>query len=94
MRNVYVLYSDSSGKTWVGFTNDVERRLFEYNISETKGFTIRYRPWTLIRKELSGEKLEAMKREKFLKTRRGRDEIKKFIREFLDGAVFASAEKD
>mgnify|MGYP001202153497 CR=1 FL=1 len=35
----YVLYSKSSGKSYVGFTNDIERRLFEHNVSETKGPT-------------------------------------------------------
>ena len=44
---VYVLYSESSGKSYVGFTNDVERRLYEHNVSESRGFTLRYRPWKL-----------------------------------------------
>jgi putative endonuclease len=93
---VYVLYSVESGKTYVGFSNDVDRRLFEHNVSESKGFTLRYRPWTLIRREAYESKPEATKRERFLKTGRGRDEIKTFITEFLlnDGAVSAAAEKD
>ena len=48
---VYVLYSVEGLKTYTGFSNDVERRLREHNVTETKGFTLRYRPWTLIRKE-------------------------------------------
>jgi putative endonuclease len=91
---VYILYSMSSSKTYVGFTSDVERRLFEHNVSETKGFTLRYRPWILIRKEIFADKTDAMTREKFLKTGRGREEIKAYVDEFLNGAVSAAAEKD
>ena len=93
---VYVLYSVASRKSYVGFSNDVDRRLFEHNVSETKGFTLRYRPWTLIRKEEYLSKHDAIEREKILKTGRGRDEIKVFIAQFLsnDGAVSAAAEKD
>ena len=41
---VYVLLSPSSGKTYTGYTSDVERRLLEHNVTETTGFTLRYRP--------------------------------------------------
>ena len=93
---VYVLYSITGDKTYAGYTNDVTRRLYEHNVSESRGFTLRYRPWTLIRQEEYPAKPEAMKREKFLKTGRGREEIKIFVKAFLnsDGAVSAAAEKD
>ena len=57
---VYILYSKSGERTYVGFTNDIERRLREHNVSELKGFTLRYRPWQLIRKEEYHNKTEAM----------------------------------
>jgi putative endonuclease len=93
---VYILFSIPSGKTYVGFTNNVERRLQEHNVTESSGFTLRYRPWTLIRKEEYATKQEAMAREQFLKTGRGRDEIKNYVSYFIDnsGAVSAVAEKD
>ncbi|HEY6504383.1 MAG TPA: GIY-YIG nuclease family protein [Chitinophagaceae bacterium] len=93
---VYILYSRSGNKTYVGYTGDVERRLFEHNVSEMSGFTIRYRPWELMRKETFESKSEAMAREKYLKTGRGREEIKGYVRDFLNGndAVSAVAEKD
>ena len=91
---VYVLYSIAGVKTYVGMSSDVERRLFEHNVGESKGFTLRYRPWILIKKEQFADKPEAIRREKFLKTGRGREEIKQFVRDFLDGAVSAAAEKD
>jgi putative endonuclease len=95
MYYVYILYSAGSGKTYTGFTNDVDRRLIEHNVTESKGFTLRYRPWTMMRVEQYPTKAEAMAREKFLKSGRGRDEIRNYLRSFLDaGAVSAAAEKD
>ena len=93
---VYILYTISGSKSYVGFTNNVERRLLEHNVTETKGFTLRYRPWTLIKTESFQSKAEAMQREKYFKTGRGRDEIKQIITAFLGdkGAVSAAAEKD
>ena len=93
---VYILYSFKFGKTYVGYTNDVERRLMEHNVTATKGFTLRYRPWVLIRTELFDSKTGAMNREKFLKTGRGREEIKLYVESFLKGpgALSAAAEKD
>ena len=93
---VYILYSVSSKKTYVGYSNNVDRRLQEHNFTETTGFTLRYRPWTLIRTEQYTTKQEAIERERFLKTGRGRDEIKSYIAIYLgnSGAVSAAAEKD
>jgi len=80
---VYILYSMLSCKTYVGYTNDVERRVREHNITESSGFTLRYRPWTLIRTERFGSKSEAIGREKFLKTGRGREEVKLYVKDYL-----------
>jgi putative endonuclease len=38
----------------------------------TKAYTIRYRPWILVHSESFDTKLEAIKREKQLKTAKGR----------------------
>lgn len=92
---VYILYSISGEKTYTGFSNDVTRRLEEHNVTASKGFTLRYRPWKLIRTEPFAEKSKAMARERFLKTGKGREEVQKFVQQFLStGAVSAAAEKD
>ena len=92
---VYVLYSLLGKKSYVGYTTDVERRLYEHNVSEQKGFTLRFRPWTLIRVEPYSMKSDAIKRERFLKTGHGREELKIYINDFLSkGGVSARAEKD
>ncbi|MBN8688150.1 MAG: GIY-YIG nuclease family protein [Chitinophagales bacterium] len=90
----YVLYSKSSGKSYVGFTNDIERRLFEHNVSETKGFTLRFRPWVVVHTESFDSKSDALKNEKYLKTGAGREKVKQHIAAYLNGAVSAAAEKD
>jgi putative endonuclease len=83
MFSVYILYSASSGKTYVGFTNDIDRRMLEHNFTEVKGYTLKFRPWTLIFTEEFEEKKDAMKREKYFKTGVGREEIKIIVKGFL-----------
>jgi putative endonuclease len=80
---VYILYSPSSSKTYTGFTNNIQRRLLEHNEIESKGFTLRYRPWVLIHTEEYSTKQEAMMREKFLKTGVGRKFIKTLVSAYL-----------
>ena len=95
MWHVYVLNSMSGSKSYVGYTNDIQRRIFEHDVSEVRGFTLRYRPWILIHTESYGDRESAIVREKFFKTGRGREEIKLFISNYLNsGAVSAAAEKD
>ena len=73
----YILYSIDYDKIYIGYTSNLEQRLISYNHLTTKGFTIKYRPWILVYKEIYHSKQEAMQREKQLKTANGR----KFVRE-------------
>ena len=75
MFTVYVLYSEKHNKIYVGYTSNIDQRLLSHNELETKGFTLRYRPWKLIYTEVFSEKSNAMKREKQLKTAKGREFI-------------------
>jgi putative endonuclease len=83
MFTVYILYSPSFKKTYVGFTNNIVRRMEEHNYTESKGFTLRYRPWTLIYTEDFEIKQAAMNREKYFKTGVGRQEVKLYVNSFL-----------
>ena len=76
---VYVLYSYKFGKIYIGFTSNLEERLKSHNDLGVKGWTIKFRPWTLIYQELHATKSEAMKREKQLKSAAGREFVKSFI---------------
>lgn len=73
---VYVLYSQQFNKHYVGFTSDLQSRLLSHNSLATSGFTVRYRPWTLIYTEVFETKAEAMQKEKWFKSGVGRAFIK------------------
>jgi len=72
---VYVLRSESTGRRYVGQTNNLSRRLSEHNSIEHNRhkFTSRNAgPWTLVHEERYDTRSEAMIRERWLKTGRGR----------------------
>ncbi len=72
---VYILKSEIYNKSYVGSTNNFDRRLSEHNSG--KGiYTRRYKPWKLIKLEEYSTYAEARKREYFLKTGVGRNELK------------------
>ncbi len=75
MFTVYVLYSENYNKIYIGYTSNIEQRFIAHNELETKGYTLRYRPWKLIYTEVFAEKSEAIKRENQLKTAKGREFI-------------------
>jgi len=79
MFTVYVLYSEKYDKIYIGFTSDLEARLKSHNQLSQKGWTVRYRPWKIIYTEPYADKQSAMRRERALKSSRGR----KFIRSLL-----------
>ena len=72
---VYVLYSKVHDKHYTGFTNNLELRLKSHN-EFGKGWTSKYRPWSLIFSKEFESNIEAMKFEAWLKTGAGRDFIK------------------
>ena len=79
MFTVYVLHSASFNKIYVGYSSDLEGRMKSHNFLGKKGYTVKYRPWTLVHTEQYSTKTEAIKREKQLKSARGR----KFIWELI-----------
>ncbi len=76
---VYILYSDSHRKTYIGFTSDLIHRFHSHNQLATKGYTLRYRPWEVAYVEFFTNKKDAMIRERYLKSGRGREWIKNNI---------------
>ena len=79
MFTVYVLYSPIYHKIYIGFSSDIEQRLFAHNHPSNKGWTKSFQPWTLIYSEVFETKSEAMQREKQLKSSKGRSFIKDII---------------
>jgi len=79
MFRIYVLKSLKNGKRYVGYTGKTaEKRLAEHN-SGVNIFTRQNKPFVLIYTEEYQTKIEAMKREKFLKSGQGR--------KFLDNTI-------
>ena len=79
MFTVYVLFSPNFNKIYIGYTSNLLQRLLSHNELAKKGWTIRFRPWTVIHTEEFATKTEAMNREKQLKSAKGREFIWKEI---------------
>jgi putative endonuclease len=77
---VYCLYSTKYDKIYVGYTSDLIGRFSSHNSLATKGYTLRYRPWIVAYTEELASKSAAMKREKDLKSSRGRAYLWDYIR--------------
>ena len=75
MYYVYVLKSEDHYRFYVGFTQDVEKRLKEHNKGKTKS-TKGWKPWELFFVEELPTRLEAREREKYLKSGYGKQWIK------------------
>ena len=79
----YILKSETSGKIYIGQTADLENRLMRHNgLLPTKksSFTSKQgKDWKIIYTERFDTRAEAMKREKELKSGKGREFIKDLI---------------
>jgi putative endonuclease len=76
MFTVYVLYSISADKFYVGFTSDLNKRIISHNFLG-KGWTKRYRPWQIVYTKDFDSKKQAMLHERWLKSGVGREFLKK-----------------
>ena len=75
---VYILKSINFSKTYVGITDNIERRLSQHNNGDSF-YTKRYLPWEIVHKEEHSDRIEARKREKYLKSAAGRRYLRKEI---------------
>jgi len=75
MFTVYILKSTVFKKSYVGYTGDISRRLVEHN-SGKGNYTKKYMPWVVVHMEKFQEEYEAKKREKYLKSKTGRNFLK------------------
>jgi len=78
MFSVYVLRSGKTGRRYVGSGGDLSDRLRRHNAGESPA-TKHGLPWTLIHEEQFPTRAEAMARERFFKTGRGRDELNQLL---------------
>ena len=81
MYYVYAVYNKKHGKFYIGQTDNLEVRLRLHNKKEfVNSYTARFDgEWTLIYTEQVSDRKEALRREKQLKSYRGREFIKSHI---------------
>ena len=72
---VYVIKSLKQTRFYVGLTNNLERRMKEHNSGKTRS-TRFYRPWSLVFSEIFESRVDARKREVYLKSGIGKEIIK------------------
>lgn len=71
-RIVYIIRSDADpSRHYVGITNDVDARLVWHN-NGLSGYSIQYRPWSLVVSILFPTEHEAVRFERYLKSGSGR----------------------
>ena len=75
---VYILSSKSRGRHYTGHTANPTQRLGQHNHGITAS-TKNRGPWELVHREELATRAEAMRREKFLKSGKGRDELAQIL---------------
>jgi putative endonuclease len=77
---LYILYSEKLDRYYVGYTNDLERRISEHNRIKGK-YTDVGIPWMIVYTEAYQDKKSAMNRERFIKSRKSKQFIIDLISE-------------
>jgi putative endonuclease len=78
----YILQSESTGRYYVGSTDNLDRRVAQHNDPDYKGSktTKRFKgPWKLVYTESSQTRAEAMSREREIKSWKSRKAIQDLI---------------
>lgn len=72
----YAMQSYDLHHYYIGFTSSLSKRLVKHNQGSVTS-TKKYCPWQIIYTESFATKVEALKREKYLKSHAGRNWLKK-----------------
>ncbi|WP_396147161.1 GIY-YIG nuclease family protein [Flavobacterium sp.] len=76
---VYILFSSTKEKFYIGFTSDIEQRILCHN-QKSKGFTGNNNDWKIVYTETFSEKTEAIAREKQIKSWKSKSKIQELIK--------------
>jgi putative endonuclease len=76
---IYILYSASANKYYVGHTDNLERRLFEHNNGMTRFTSNIASDWNIMYTETFESRTLAAKREREIKARKSRVYIQSLI---------------
>ena len=75
---VYIIYSKSLNKFYIGSTQDLEDRLKQHNAGRSR-YTKPGIPWVIVYKETYQSRTSAYNREKEIKARKSREYIQDLI---------------
>ena len=75
---VYILFSETKNRFYIGFTSDMEQRIMRHN-QKSKGFTGYVNDWKIVYTEKYNSKEEAYTREQQIKSWKSRIKIQKLI---------------
>lgn len=84
---VYFLQSIKNGRFYVGFTNNLRKRIEEHNCGAVRS-TKPYLPWKLIYYEACLNEQDARRRENYFKTVQGQRLLKRRIKEYFYHAKY------
>jgi len=79
---VYVLWSESANRRYVGMSTDLDKRLTQHNAGYNRS-TKAYRPWLIVYSETFKTRIEAREREIYLKSGIGREFLDKILHLYL-----------
>ena len=79
---VYIIYSDAFDAFYIGYSADVELRLKQHNAGLTKSTKAKI-PWRVIYSEAFDAKIDAIRRERFLKAQKNKAFYKKISGTFF-----------
>jgi len=82
MYYVYVLQSKKDDSWYIGCTNDLNNRLKQHNLGKSK-YTKNLGPWKIIYYEAGFNKIDAFRRERYLKSGYGRRYLKGRLKYYL-----------
>lgn len=77
---VYILTSKKDGLFYIGFTSDLKKRFEEHQTGKSPA-TVSRKPFELTFYEAYRNKYDALRREKYFKTSKGKTTIKTMLRE-------------
>lgn len=67
MHTVYILFSDSIQKYYIGYTGEDPKERLAKHLANHRGFTARAKDWKIVYTEVFASKAEALQREKQIK---------------------------
>ncbi len=82
MYYIYVIKSKKDGKMYTGFSNDLRKRLWQHDNGKST-YTKGRGPFSLIYYEASLDQDDALAREKYLKSGKGKRYLKDRLKRFL-----------